>query len=130
MASGFEAAVCRLIDRHQPQTPSIGRIRPPLTDGRWTHFDFHPLRARVRLSSNGSAMLEISCDTTMEYRYSLPALLDSSRTTSKDAIRGDYIRGRMLCGQFFSHNLTFFSSAGFQAYLNCFIRFHIWLCQL
>lgn len=84
MATSFERGVCRLIDASSlSPNPSIGRIHIPLWWTGWTHFGFLPLRVRVRLSSNGLAMLEISYGTPVEYRYSL---LDFSRTISKDII--------------------------------------------
>lgn len=76
------------IDRHRPETHQLVEFVPLLADGGGGRISIStPLRARVRLSSNGSAMLEISCDTAVEYRYSLPAFPDSSRTTSKNVIR-------------------------------------------
>lgn len=101
MAIGFELRVCRLIDIG-PQTHQLVEFVPLWRTTGWTHFDFHPLRARVRLSSNGSAMLEISCDTTVEYRYSLPAFHDSSRTTSKNVIFGLHLYGCACTLQFSS----------------------------
>lgn len=86
MATGFERVVCRLIDAPAPN-PSIGRIHPPLMDGVDAFRFPPPLRARVRLSSNGLAMLEISYGFT--YGISIfPAgnSLDFSRTISKDII--------------------------------------------
>lgn len=86
MATGFERVVCRLIDAPAPN-PSIGRIHPPLMDGVDAFRFPPPLRARVRLSSNGLAMLEISYGYTHGISI-FPAgnSLDFSRTISKDII--------------------------------------------